>query len=420
MHPRCYRPRVKYLPLLMLFTFLFFTFGCGGSSSMSSSTGGTTSGTPSPNPTPAPAPSPSPAPTPGSAVGTAPAQASFVYGTFGPTVVGGRVTADGQIIDVPMPTDPNSGDTGFMTGTGGQTDSIATDPKGRFLYTLDVQTSSFGIPIGSNGIGALTVDHATGELTRIAGSPYPVSYRGGSVVEDGRGLFLFAAGSKVNTIETYSLNQSTGALTKTSILKNDAGDQLAASWDGRFLFNAGNGQVAAYNIAAGTGSLTQVSSVTVPNVGPIFLSYSGKFLYSVSNGGVTTISVTNAGQLMVTQASFPAAQVAGGLPRRMLGTSRDDRFAYIATSSGENVGALQAYSIDPTTGAIGSPVGKPVTMQVGQSPLQVTLDFNGKFLYSTFTGINLQTFPIQADGSIGPGAINPGESANVDFFELSP
>ena len=104
----------------------------------------------------------------------------------------------------------------------------------------------------------------------------------------------------------------------------------------------------------------------------------------------------------------------------MIASSRDDRFAYVGTSSGENIGALQTYSVDPATGAIGSPIGNPVTMQVGQSPLQVTLDLNGKFLYATFTGINLQTFPIQADGSIGPGAINPGESANVDFFELSP
>jgi len=396
---------------------LFAAFGtsCGTSNMTSSNPGGTTpSGPTSPTPAPIPAPGTSPG------VGTAPAQASFVYGTFGPTVVGGRVTGNGQIIDVPMPTDPNSGDTGFMSGTGGETDSIATDPKGRFVYTLDVQTSSFGIPIGNNGIGAFTVDRATGELTRIAGSPYPVSYRGGSVVEDGHGLFLFAAGSKANAIDSYSVDQSTGALKKSSTLKHDAGNQLAASWDGRFLFNAGNGQVAAYSIAAGTGTLTQVSNVSVQNVGPIFLSYSGKFLYSVSNRGVTTISVGNSGQLTITQASFPAVQVAGGLPRRMIASSRDDRFAYVGTSSGENIGALQTYSVDPATGAIGSPIGNPVTMQVGQSPLQVTLDLNGKFLYATFTGINLQTFPIQADGSIGPGAINPGESANVDFFELSP
>jgi 6-phosphogluconolactonase (cycloisomerase 2 family) len=376
-------------------------------------------GTAPPGPT-FPNPSPTPAPGTNLGVGTAPAQASFVYGTFGPTVVGGRVTGNGQIIDVPMPTDPNSGDTGFMTGTGGETDSIASDPQGRFVYTLDVQTSTFGIPIGSNGIGAFKVDRATGELARIPGSPYPVSYRGGSVVEDGHGLFLFAAVSKTNVIDTYSIDQSTGALKKTATLKNGAVDQLAAGWDGRFVFNAGNGRVASYSIAAGTGTLTQVSTVSVQNVGPIFLSYSGKFLYSVSNSGVTTISVGNTGQLTVTQASFPAVQVAGGLPRRMIATSRDDRFAYIGTSSGENIGALQTYSVDPTTGAIGNPVGKPVTMQVGQSPLQVTLDFNGSFLYATFTGINLQTFPIQSDGSIGPGAINSGESANVDFFELSP
>lgn len=409
---RCRHPGSSFpVFLLLVLTIAVLGTGCGGASSMTGSNpGGTTGGTPTPNPIPGAS----------LGVGTAPVQATFAYGTFGPAVVAGRVTGNGQIIDVPMPTDLISGDTGFQTGTGGQVDSIATDSKGRFLYTLDVQTSSFGIPIGENGIGAFTIDRTTGELTRIAGSPYPVAFRGGSVVEDGNGLFLFAAGTNANAIDTYSIDQTTGALLQTSTLKGDAGDQLAASWDGRFVFNAGNGQVAAYSITSGSGTLTQVSTVGVQNVGPIFLSYSGKFLYSVSNNGVTVISVSNAGQLTVTQSSFPAVQVAGGLPRRMVATSRDDRFAYIGTSSGENIGALQAYSVDPATGVIGSPVGAPVTMQVGESPLQVTLDFNGKFLYVTFTGINLQTFPIHTDGSIGPGAINPGESANVDFFELSP
>ena len=363
---------------------------------------------------------PTPTPTTTLGVGTAPMQASFVYGSYGPTVLAGRVTPNGQIIDVPMPTDSNSGDTGFQTGTGGLVDSIAIDPKGRFLYTLDVQTSSFGMPIGENGIGAFTVNRSTGELTRVAGSPYPSSYAGGSVAEDGSGLFLFVAGTRSGLIDTYAIDQTTGALTKVATLKASAGDRLSASWDGRFVFNAGDGDINAYSIMPATGALTQVSTVSVPNPGPLFLGYSGKFLYSVSNTGVTAMSVSNAGQLTVTQLNFPAAQVAGGVPRRMVATSRDDRFAYVATSAGEDIGSLQAFSLDPSTGAIGQPVGAPVKMQVGQSPLQITLDFSGKFLYGTFTGLNTETFPINTDGSVGKGAINPGQASNADFFELSP
>ncbi|HTP12233.1 MAG TPA: beta-propeller fold lactonase family protein [Bacteroidota bacterium] len=330
------------------------------------------------------------------------------------------MTPNGQITDVPMPTDPNSGDTGFDTGTGGFVDDIATDPKGgRFLYTLDVQTSSFGIPIGENGIGAFTVNRTTGELTRVAGSPYKVSFRGGSVAEDGNGVFLFVAGTNANTVDTYSIDQTSGALTKTMSLNSSAGDQLSASWDGRFLFNGGNGQVVSYSIAS-NGALTQISAVPVQNVGPIFLSYSGKFIYSVSNNGITAISVSNAGQLTVTQASFTATQVAGGLPRRTIATSRDDRFAFMGTSAANNIGSLQSFSVDPTTGAIGNPIGSPTTFAVGQVPLQITLDFSGKFLYFTFTGINLQTSAVNADGTLGAPVINPGQAGNGDFFELSP
>lgn len=342
-----------------------------------------------------------------------------MYGTYGPAILAGRVTSNGQIIDVPMPTDQNSGDTGFETGTGGMTDSIATDPQGRFLYTLDVETSSFGMPIGENGIGAFTVDRTTGELTMVPGSPYISTFRGGSAVEDGTGKFLFVAGTGTGVIDTYAINQATGVLTKASSLNSSAGDELSASWDGHFLFNAGDGQVNAYSIG-NTGTLTQVSTVTVQNPGSIYLGYSGKFLYSVSNAGITAISVSTTGQLAVTQANFPAVQTAGGIPRRMIATSRDDKFAYVATSSGNDIGAIQVYSLDGTTGAIGNAVGTPVTMAAGESPLQVTLDFNGKFLYATFTGLNTETLPVNADGTLGSGAINPGESGNADFFELSP
>lgn len=377
--------------------------GCGGASSMTGNTGGTTP----------------PTPTPVLGVGTAPAQATFMYGTYGPTILAGRVTSNGQIVDVPMPTDQNSGDTGFETGTGGLTDSIATDPQGRFLYTLDLETSSFGMPIGENGIGAFTVDRNTGELKTVSGSPYMSTFRGGSIVEDGTGEFLFVAGTNTGVIDTYTIDQTSGALTKVTSLTDSAGGQLAASWDGHFIFNAGDGQVNAYSIGS-NGALTQVSSVMVQNPGPIFLGYSGKFLYSVSNAGITAISVSTAGQLTVTQPNFPAVQAAGGIPRRMIATSRDDKFAYVATSSGDDVGAIQVYSLDATTGAIGNAVGTAVTMAVGESPLQVTLDFNGKFLYATFTGLNTETLAVNPDGTLGKGAINPGESGNADFFELSP
>lgn len=396
---------LSILVLLIIFACSLVQSGCGGSSTSNGGTGGNTGGDGDGS---------------NEGVGTAPEQASFAYGTFGPAVVGGRITSDGKIVDVPMTTDPESGDTGFFTGTGGFVTSIASDPKGRFVYTLDVQTSSFGIPIGENGIGAFSINRNTGELTRIAGSPYPVTFRGGSVSMDGNALFLFVAANKGNTIDTYLIDQSTGALTKSSTATDSAGDQLVVSWDGRFLFDAGNGQISAYSIAPGTGALAKVSTATTDNTGPLFLSYSGKFLYSMSNFGVTAISVANDGQLAVTQASFPVAQVAGGLPPRLIATSRDDRFAYIGNSSGENVGAVQAFTVDPNTGALGTPVGAPVTLDVGQSPLQVTLDYSGKFLFATFTGINLQTFPINSDGSVGPPTDNPGVSTSVDFFELSP
>lgn len=413
MFRRALRPGVSLpLGLIFLLWLTLLSTGCGGNSTMSASNPGATVPTPTPTPTPTPAP--------GLGVGSAPAQATFLYGTYGATVLGARVTPNGQVIDVPMPTDANSGDTGFMTGTGGNVDSIAIDPKGRFVYTLDVQTSSFGIPIGNNGIGAFTIDRATGELARVAGSPYPINYRGGSVVESGNGAYLYAAGSGAGTIEVFAINQATGAVTVNSTVTGVPGDGLAASWDGRFIFDGDNSTVTAYAITPATGALTAVSSAYVENIGPIYLSYSGKFLYSVSDTGITVMSVSSTGQLTVTQANFPAVQTAGGIPRRMLATSRDDRFAYVATSSGQNVGSIQAYALDANTGAIGAPVGTPVTMLVGQAPLQVTLDFNGKFLYATFTGTNLLTFPINPDGSIGHSAVNPGVTGTSDFFELSP
>jgi len=53
---------------------------------------------------------------------------------------------------------------------------MASDPKGRFLYTVDVATFSAGSQIGKNGISEYVLDRQTGNLNPVQGGEVPIIF----------------------------------------------------------------------------------------------------------------------------------------------------------------------------------------------------------------------------------------------------
>ncbi len=338
---------------------------------------------------------------------TAPASTTFLYGTGGNVIGGAHFDSSiGQVTALDMPTDPKEGIPGWLPGTGGLITSLASDPQGRFLYAVSLQTASFGNPIGTNGISAFTIDRATGALTPVAGSPYPMSTRGGTVVVAGGGKFAIVASN--TNLTSYSIDETTGAL-KQVATTGGLSDALVATWDGQYVIaEASNGPVASYKVGS-DGTLSEVSRVEVQNRGRLFLSYSGKYLYSSGNDGVTVLSVSPQGQLAITQNNFANW--------RIVTTTRDDRFAYLATASSQlNAGQLQAFSVDPNSGAIGSAIGNIIQSATGDFPYQITTDFSGKFVIVDMAGSPLRSYTINSDGTLTAGPVVQGPFVGPQFF----
>src|SRR5262249_7468958 len=181
-------------------------------------------------------------------------QAMFIFGASGSFILDGKIDANGQITQV-LHQDQQTGHAGFPTQTGGSVRSIAADPKGRFAYTVDVATSSFGNQIGKSGISEYVLDRNTGELNPVEVEGVPIIFdndRITQIVCEPSGRFdymvISCPSSDVNGSWDYSSDQKSGALSlvSDSPFGKDSAFLLAVSPRSKFVSNAGNGSIASY------------------------------------------------------------------------------------------------------------------------------------------------------------------------------
>src|SRR6266481_3079729 len=148
--------------------------------------------------------------------------------------------------------------------------SIALDPTGRFAYVASGYRGSPGI------VSAFTIDANSGALTPVAGSPFPVptdpkSSFGqslpNSVTVDPSGRILYVTDSWQSDIWAYAIAESTGALTLFP------GSPFPAQYGpfsitviprGKFAYSSNMGNVSAFTIARTTGALTPVPGSPFP------------------------------------------------------------------------------------------------------------------------------------------------------------
>lgn len=374
--------RTQVPPLLTLaleiVLLLVFT-GCGSVS------GNTKTNNPSPTPTPPANPTPSPTP----------AQASqFIYGTPGfesGAIQAGVIQSNGSV--VPVAGSP------FNEGLGTPSViQIVGDVKGRFIYVLNVEAIAVGMFIGEPGIAGFKIDPQTGALSAVPGSPITFPLRNNNfMVMDGTGHFLFepnGLGDSASTgFDVYAIDQNTGALTKTASTSNAAplGNFAAASADGQFVFNAGNGLVEAFSIVSSTGQLVAAGAPlsTGGSAGPIAVSADGKFLYvaNENEGTVAVFAIGTGGALSLASGS-PFAIDPGA---ESLELTPDGRFLYVAAFTDTATSANQTvkgYAVNPAAGMF-----TPISGAIVNNVDSVAIDFSGKFAYISSPG-SLFTYSI--------------------------
>ena len=169
---------------------------------------------------------------------------------------------------------------------GAGANSVTTDPGGWFVY-VSTPTKIIGYQISE----------LNGALTPMPGSPFPLNGKANGIAPtinvDRSGRFLYAT-YQSDTIASYRIERSTGALSSTGFVNAIPSFRATLDMTGQYVYSVGqnNGiHLAGFKINPNTGNLTAVpgSPYTVPGeISDPSAAAAGKYLYvagALNNGG---------------------------------------------------------------------------------------------------------------------------------------
>jgi 6-phosphogluconolactonase (cycloisomerase 2 family) len=317
--------------------------------------------------------------------------------------------------------------------------SVIFNPNGKSLYIKND---------GGTGTGSLTafsIDSATGALAPLGGSPFTLGISAtGLAGLDPAGRFLYVANqgactvargcnpsfSSTGSISAFSLDAA-GVPTALAGLTavTPAPYQVSVDPTGRFLYQSSvdANEVISYSIDQTTGALTKLQAGGTSRSGgePVFIgafvspmnsapyTFSPKFAY-VPNVADNTISAYSSdpatGKLSAVGTPFPS----GVAPQAVAVSLRGD-VAFVASAGATpttTAGTVSAYAINATTGALSGSGG---SLPTGKGPSSLTTDRTGRFLYvanafdATISGYNVDTTSgaLTANGAPTPVSFTP-------------
>jgi 6-phosphogluconolactonase (cycloisomerase 2 family) len=319
------------------------------------------------------------------------------------------------------------------TGTAGSSNvtnvavncASGTASVGKFAYVANN---------GDGTISAYTIDPTSGQLTPVAGSPYPDGTAPAAVSLAPNGKFAFSASNNGTEIHAFTINQSTGQLTEVAHSPFSTGFRTGSTFpdiavDSQsahlYLASAGDAEVAGFAIDQTSGALTPLNGSPYhagAGAGAIpAFSPNGKFLYVMDQGASGTGANSVSGYSIGTDGSLTA--IAGspfpaGTDPSWISFTPNGQFAYVADSG---VDAVSAYSVNATTGAL-TALATP-TFATDEHPEDLTIDMAGKHLYVPVANGSaagaVQVFTIDADGTLAPVGSTPAGVTPV-FLDIEP
>lgn len=284
-----------------------------------------------------------------------------------------------------------------LPGGGGEPTSISIPPNGKFAYV----TNCVPLP-ASSFVSTYTIDAAGGGLTQVPGSTITTLKcpTAGLIPPNGKTLYIAndLPTPSLSKVSAYAINHNTGALTAIPGSPFAAGTNtnlVSIDPAGRFLFAGGN-NVLVYSINRATGGL-------VPVPGSPFASASGdaivggvdptgRFLY-VSNPGSNVVSGYKLDPFTGSLTPIPGSPFLAGSNPYGISIEPTGKFLYVANQLSNNI---SAYRIDSHTGALSALPGSPYP--AGNGPYFGSVDPEGRFLY--FVNINsnnMSAFTINAN-----------------------
>jgi 6-phosphogluconolactonase (cycloisomerase 2 family) len=318
-----------------------------------------------------------------------------------------------------------SGALSTPTNVSGPNDAggMVTDPSAKFLYVSDFTGAV---------IDGLAINPATGGLTPISGSPFPVGSGNGpaGMAIDSAGKFLFLAHANLNGIFVFTRDATTGALTEVSGSPFAAGSMplhVVVHPSAKFLYasnvNDPMGSISAYMIDPTTGALTEIAGSPFatqtgsPGPGRLAIEASGKYLYAGLGGTanpnhfVAAFSIDPSTDTLTPVTGSPFSAGNGSFS---VAVDQSGKYLYTADAFDNTI---SAFAIDASTGALTSVSGSPfATGAAGGSPFALAMEPAGMFLYTANQGsdnisglsINVTTGALMPiSGSPFGGVANP-------------
>jgi hypothetical protein len=307
---------------------------------------------------------------------------------------------------------------GVVVATAGATSphSIVMHPSGRFIYVgmLNGNSSNYKRSLFS-------VDQANGALTLV--TTYTTTTDNCSYVAiDPTGRFLYSGTSLATTPDTffYSIDQTTGALTSLGSIRSSGNglSDVAVDPTGRFVYVVSHypfGVTSIYSINQTTGILTSVGSLgamlNYTDAGPaqVAIHPSGKFFFHTGNGGYNYggIGVYYIDPITGLLVPGPGEVGPGGfLGVYPLAVDPSGKYLYSTVTSTKS---LYVYSINQYTGVLTPIVDTPGTIPVGTSPQKLTIDPTGRFMYLNTPG----------DGTITVFTLNNFSAGSANVAQLT-
>lgn len=224
-----------------------------------------------------------------------------------------------------------------------------TNARAKFAYT------------GNQGgsISGYSVDGTTGALSALSGFPMQTGLNPITVTHDPQDRFLIVGDVASSQLTAFSINSSTGALTKTSTATISTGNSVFEAIDAVvdpsgthvYVASQGSNTVGAFNLSA-TGVLTPVIGQPFATGGTqsfgdaLVVNASGTALYVQDETGVYVFSIASgSGVLTLAQTiSVSVTGLGGGLALDPSGN-----YLYVAEPTNQ---VVAAYSVDGSTGKL--------------------------------------------------------------------
>lgn len=279
-------------------------------------------------------------------------------------------------------------------------------------YTAIAQPSTFLYE--SNGttsdVWAYTVNPSTGVITKTPASPFPAQNVAHSVAVTPNNQFAYVANANANTISAYVITPATGSLTPIAgspFATHSSPHAVAVDPTGRFTY-AGNmfsNDISAYTINQTTGALTPVTGSPFASA-PGRLAFSiaidptGSYLYApnLDAGAVSAYSINSTTGALTPVSGSPFS---AGTQPTWVTVHPYGHFLYVSNSS-----SVYAFQINSSTGALSPVAGSPFA--AGSGGRSLAIDPQGRFLYSADDGSRTVTaFRVNASGSLSKTAGSP-------------